>query len=59
MKLCPFVKMVYSCFLIRRGDECNGCTSNHDKAAEEEKKKKSVDFDCESGAHNRRMKSKW
>ena len=38
---------------------CNHSTSDYDKAAEEEKKKKSVDFDCESGVHNRGMKSKW
>lgn len=38
---------------------CNDSTSDYDKAIEEEKKKKSVDFDCESGVHNRGMKSKW
>lgn len=39
--------------------ECNDSTSDDDKATEEEKEKKSVDFDCESGVHNRGMKSKW
>lgn len=38
---------------------CNDSTSDYDKATEEEKKKKSVDFDCESGVHNRGLKSKW
>ncbi|XP_044166630.1 DNA excision repair protein ERCC-6-like 2 isoform X4 [Acropora millepora] len=38
---------------------CNDSTSDYDKATEEEKKKKSVDFDCESGVHNRGKKSKW
>ncbi|KAK2569891.1 hypothetical protein P5673_005747 [Acropora cervicornis] len=38
---------------------CNDSTADYDKATEEEKKKKSVDFDCESGVHNRGMKSKW
>ena len=70
MKLCPFAKMILACFVIRRGDmkidvasrirmECNDSTSDDDKATEEEKEKKSVDFDCESGVHNRGMKSKW
>ena len=52
--------MVYPWFLIRRGDECNDCTSDDDKATEEEKKKKSaVEFDCEGGVHDRGLKSKW
>ena len=39
--------------------DCNDCTSGDDKSTEDEKEKKSVDFDCESDVHNTGMKSKW
>ena len=37
--------------------DCNDCTSGDDKSTEDEKEKKSVDFDCESDVHNTGMKS--